>query len=85
MLLEETKPPRKFGHQYDYYVIMWQAAKLPEDKLKPLFDDVQWKVLNQQFAQMQGMEQWLKQFGVLSLEADAADGDDVEAVKGLRD
>ena len=69
LLLAETKPPKRFG-QYDYYVVMVQMGKLPEDKLKPLFDDGQWRMLRQQLNSMRGMEPWLKQTGALS------DGDD---------
>jgi hypothetical protein len=77
LLMEETKPPRKSG-QYDYYVIMWQASRLPEDKLRPLFDAAQWKVLCQQFTQMRGMEQFLKQNGGLALDGDGSASDDAE-------
>ena len=77
LLMEETKPPRKSG-QYDYYVIMWQASRLPEGKLKPLFDNAQWKVLSQQFTQMRGMEQFLKQNGGLALEDDDIASDAAE-------
>ena len=72
LLLAETKPPRRYG-QYDYYVVMWQASHLPEAKLKPLFDDTQWKLLNRQFTQVKGMEPFLKQNGYLEeLPGDAA-------------
>jgi hypothetical protein len=64
LLLTETKPPRRYG-QYDYYVVMWQASHLPEAKLKPLFDETQWKLLNRQFTQVKGMEPFLKQNGYL--------------------
>jgi hypothetical protein len=64
LLLAETKPPKRYG-QYDYYVVMWQAAKLPEDKLKSLFDNTQWKLLTRQLTQVQGMGQFLKQNGYL--------------------
>jgi hypothetical protein len=59
LLLEDTHPPRRYG-QYDYYVVMVQAAKLPEAKLRPIFDDAQWKLLGQQLMQMKGMEEFLK-------------------------
>lgn len=72
LLLAETKPPKRFG-PYDYYVVMVQMAKLPEDKLKPLFDDVQWRMLRQQLNNMRAMEQWLRQTGTLS------DGDEAGA------
>ena len=64
ILLVETKPPRRYG-QYDYYVVMWQAAHLPEAKLKPLFDETQWKLLSRQLTQVKGMGQFLKQNGYL--------------------
>ncbi len=63
LLVEETKPPKRFG-QYDYYVVMIQMAKLPESKVKPLFDAVQWKAVQQQLNGMRRMEPWLKQNGV---------------------
>ncbi len=71
ILMAETKPPRKYG-QYDYYVVMWQAAKLPEAKIKPIFDDTQWKLLSRQLTQVQGMGQFLKQNGYLDEISDEA-------------
>jgi hypothetical protein len=70
VLLEETKPPKIYS-QYDYQVVMVQAARLPEEKLKPIFDDAQWQVLNRQFQQARGMEQFLRNHGFLP---DAAPG-----------
>jgi hypothetical protein len=67
LILEKTKPPRRFGLQ-DYYVVMWNISKIPEADLKALFDDTEWKVLRQQFNQVRGMEQWLKQSGLLENE-----------------
>lgn len=64
LILEKTKPPRRFGQQ-DYYVVMWNISKIPEADLKALFDDTEWKILRQQFNQVRGMEQWLKQSGLL--------------------
>lgn len=66
LIVEETKPPRSFGQQQDYYIVMWNISKIPEKTLKPLFSDAEWKVLNQQFAQVRGLEQWLKQSGALA-------------------
>ena len=64
VLREETKPPKAFG-QYDYYVVLYQVAKVPDGKLKPIFDEPQWKVLKLFTAQAQGMELWLKQQDLL--------------------
>ncbi len=68
LIVKETKPPRSFGQQQDYYVVMWNISKIPEKTLRPLFKDVEWKVLNQQFTQVRGLEQWLKQSGALPKE-----------------
>jgi hypothetical protein len=72
LLVTETKPPKKFG-PYDYYVVMVQMGKLPEEKLKPLFDDLQWRMLRPQLNSMRGMEQWLKQTGTIDADESGAD------------
>ncbi len=64
ILVNETHPPRRFG-QYDTYVILYQAARLPEEKLKPLFDDVQWELLTRQFKSALNMEPVLFSMGVI--------------------
>lgn len=69
LIVEETKPPRRFGQQ-DYYLVMWNISKIPEKALKPLFTDQEWKILNQQFQQVRGLEQWLKQSGMLPKEGE---------------
>jgi hypothetical protein len=58
LLLNETRPPKSFGPS-DYYVVMYQASKLPENVIKPIFDDLQWRLLSRRFAQAKRMEQWL--------------------------
>jgi hypothetical protein len=63
-LLEETRPPAQFG-VYDDYVMLWQASKIPEDKLKPVFDDRQWRVLTRHFEKARGLEPLLKSNGLL--------------------
>jgi hypothetical protein len=60
LLLDQTKPPKVFG-QYDWYVILYQAAKLPDDTYKKIVDEAQLKPLKQTLQQGQGMEQWLRQ------------------------
>jgi hypothetical protein len=64
LLVTETTPSRVSG-QYDYYYVMWQLSLIPEDRVKRLFDDVQWKVLAQALNQAKGMEAWLKRSGAL--------------------
>jgi len=75
LLASETKPPRKSG-QYDYYLIMFQIGRIPQEKLKPLFDSTQWKVLNRLLDQYKGMEPFLRQSGEWPAEEDEADKSD---------
>jgi hypothetical protein len=75
LLTNRTKPPRKSG-QYDYYLVMFQLGRVPEEKLKPLFDNTQWKVVNRQLDQYKQMEPFLKQSGQWPDEEDAADRSD---------
>jgi hypothetical protein len=63
-LLKETPPPRRFGSS-DYYYLMYRAGQIAEDRLKPIFDDVQWRLLSMQLNQARGMQQWLKNNGMI--------------------
>lgn len=69
LLLEKTRWPRRSGEQ-DHYVVLWQASRLPDDDLKAWLDEGQWKVLQQQFAQLKGIESYLRENGRLELEGD---------------
>jgi len=64
LIRRETRPPRK-SSQYDYYAMMHQISKIDEEKLTLILDDIQWQVFTKQLARMRGMEQWLKQNGIL--------------------
>ncbi len=64
LIMSETQLPTRFG-QYDYYLVMYQAGQVAEAKLKPLFEDRQWALLNRQLNQMRGMEQFLRNQGLL--------------------
>jgi hypothetical protein len=64
LLLDETEPPKKFG-QYDFYVVLLQAGRLGEAKLRPIFDDAQWQSLKKVLDQYRGLEMFLKQQGYL--------------------
>lgn len=72
LLTNQTKPARK-SSQYDYYVLLFQLDRLPEEKLKLLFDGTQWNALNRQLAQYKGMEPFLKQNGLWPDEDGEAD------------
>lgn len=74
LLATMTKAPRRTG-QYGYYVVMYQMAKAPQEKLKSIFDDIQWKAISATFNQYQGMRQWLKDSGQLPDDDDDAKAD----------
>jgi hypothetical protein len=84
-LLKETRPPRRFGSS-DYYYLMYRASQMPEDRVKPIFDDIQWRVFNMQLNQARGMQQWLKNNGMIDDEQQGGDGDRrlAEAVRDKR-
>ena|SRR5579872_2008553 len=71
LILEDARPPRKFG-QYDVYFVMWQAAQIPEVRLKPIFDEPPWRLLKRLLAKARGFEPFLKTNGVLSDDAGGA-------------
>ncbi len=70
VLVDETRPPRE-SSQHDFWVVLLQASRLPEETLKPIFDDVQWRGLAPYFAQARGMANFLKMGGYLP---DGVDG-----------
>ncbi len=73
LLVTAVPPPQKFG-QGDYWYFMLQSARVPQDKLKPIFDAPQWRLLSRQINQAQGMEQWLKQNGIIAGDKHAQGG-----------
>lgn len=64
LILTETDAPERYG-QYDYYLVLYQAARIPADKLRPLFDDRQWALLQRLLNQGRGMDQFLRAQGLL--------------------
>lgn len=85
LLVDETRLPRVLT-EYDHYVILWQLTRMPEDKLKPLFDEAQWKELVRQLERYRSVERFLKESGRLSFDGDPPPGEaeekPQEAVKG---
>ena len=67
VLIEETRAPEAFG-SYDYYGLIFQASRIPEAKLKPIFDDDQWQALTAQFQEASRMEKTLKDGGFIPLD-----------------
>jgi hypothetical protein len=64
LLLKETRPALR-SSQYDWYVVMVQAARIPDSKLKPILDQSQMTYFKKITVQVRGMEAMLKQMGVL--------------------
>ena len=64
VLAAGTRIPAKSG-QYEFYLVMFQAAQMPEEKLRPIFDEAQWKVMTQLLRQAKGYESFLKASGLL--------------------
>jgi hypothetical protein len=55
LIVEETPPLKRYGN-FDYDALMWQASRLPRDKIKPIFDDAQLTKLLVRFGQARRME-----------------------------
>ena len=64
VIVEETRPPRRFGRQ-DYQAVLLQASQIPEARLRPIFDEAQWKKVRRQMDQTRGLEQYLRTNGFL--------------------
>jgi hypothetical protein len=64
VLLEETRPPRASG-PWDYFGIMYQAARIPEHKLRPIFQESEWRWLRKEFDEARSREAMLRGAGYL--------------------
>jgi len=80
LLTKETKPPRKLT-PYAGTWILFQLSHIPQEKLKPIFDEVQWKTMRQYLANSKNLGQFVKQLGLLDEEADRADAQPAPAKK----
>jgi hypothetical protein len=80
LLTRETKPPRKLT-PYGSTWIQFQLSHIPQEKLKPIFDDIQWKTMHQYLANAKNLGQFVKQLGLLDEEADRADAQPPPAKK----
>jgi hypothetical protein len=50
LLRGETRPPRRFGAASDRALINRQLSRLPEEKIRPIFDEQQWQTLTRWMA-----------------------------------
>jgi hypothetical protein len=46
LLLRGTRPPKKFGRASEIALVLFQVSRLPEQTIKPMFDDAQWQRLS---------------------------------------
>jgi hypothetical protein len=46
LLARETDPPRKFGNAPDIALVLYQASRIPEEKIRPIFTRGQWQTLS---------------------------------------
>jgi hypothetical protein len=77
----EVRPPKRMG-QNDYYAVLYLISRIPESKIKPIFNDHQWKMLDRSLTQAKGFEQWIKQSGFVPDDAPATKTADSKPMKG---
>ena len=64
-ILDATDPPDRPAGQYENQVVLLLISRVPEDRVRPIFDEGQWQLLQQQLAQARGMEPFLRANGFL--------------------
>lgn len=64
LIVEETAPLRQYG-SFDYDAMMYQASRLPRDRIKPILDDAQLTKLLVRFEQANRMKAILLDEGYL--------------------
>ena len=64
VLLAETRPARRSGPS-DYYAIMFQVSRIPVEKLRPIFDETEWRLLRLEFDAARRQEPMLRESGLL--------------------
>jgi hypothetical protein len=72
LLAKELKPVRKSG-QYSFYVLMSRIALVPDQKIKPLFTDAQWKLWDKHLSVYKNLVGNWRQAGIVLDEEDLAD------------
>ncbi len=81
LILRETRVPRRLGsNNVSYYVVLLEISRIPEQKLRPLFTEAQWPLIQIVLQQGQGMEPSLKTSGYLP--AEEGDASAAEPVAG---
>lgn len=62
VLFDELKPPQHLGRQTEY-AVFYQMSKIDEAKIRPIFDDAQWRALSMWLRNAKAMERQLKKQG----------------------
>jgi hypothetical protein len=70
LLSNETPAPERYG-QADFWFLMYQMTRLPDEKIKAILDEPQWRLLSKQFNQARGMGPWLRSNGLIAQDASA--------------
>jgi hypothetical protein len=65
LIAKETRPLRKYG-ELDEDAILLQASRLPATRLRPIFDEAQWRRLGKRFERARWMEGLLVEEGYLA-------------------
>jgi hypothetical protein len=63
-IVKETRPPRRYDQWLNWYVLN-QAASISEDKVAPIFDEIQWQVYRRLLSQAKQWATWLEQNGIV--------------------
>lgn len=64
LIVAESPPPRRFG-QYDFYLVLYRAAQIPEAKWTAILDKPQYDAFKNMLQQGRGMEAFLRQNGFI--------------------
>jgi len=64
LILDKTHPPRNFG-QNDRFLVLVQMSRIPEEALKSVLDPIQWREVRRRLTNARQMKQLLKQNGVV--------------------
>jgi hypothetical protein len=71
LMLNEIRRPRRWGEAH-YAYVMYRLSKLPEDKLRPILRDPQWKLLQELLKSWNNAESFLEKDGFVLNESPAA-------------
>jgi hypothetical protein len=71
VILEETRTPKN-SHPQAYFVVLCLADRIPEEKLRTIFDELQWRLLRQELIRARSMERLLRNGGFVPDEGPAS-------------